>query len=194
MIKVWDRRGDVGLLDKDCVSVVGSRDASEKGLELAKGVTEVLVDRGFVVVSGMAKGVDTVVHRTALDLGGKTVAVLGLPFDRVYPPENRVLADEISEKGLLLTTASSDEVYGRHLFPRRNRYMARISLGTIVVEAGVRSGVRHQCVECMRIGRWIMFSKMQVDKGYEWVKGFMKSGADVFISIKELDKYINECI
>ena len=190
-INIQDIRGNEDLLDLPSVSVVGSRNASAEGLALTKQFTEILVKKDFVVVSGLAKGIDTEAHKTTLRLNGKTISVIGTPFDRIYPAENKNLAYEIAQEGLLLTTAKPNEIHGKHLFPRRNKYMATISLATIVmIEAGEKSGVKHQCAECLRNNKTLIFSKLQVDKNYKWVTGFIKSGAKVVRSQKELTEIL----
>ena len=142
-------RGDQTLLELGTrVAVVGSRRASPQGLEWTRLVTEALVDRNVTVVSGLAKGIDTVAHRTALDLGGKTVAVLGAGLDRCAAATNRRLQDEIGERGLLVSQFPTGSTPRRSNFPRRNKTMALLSDATLVVEAaenvarGIRAGRR----------------------------------------------------
>ena len=179
-------KGNRSLLDSPSVSVVGSRDASKKGLELARKFTKIILENDFVIVSGLAKGVDTVAHKTALELKGRTISALGTPFHKVYPAENKGLADDIAQSGLLLTTAKKHEEFGKHLFPRRNKLMAQISKATIVIEAGEKSGVKHQCAECLKNGKTLIFLKHQVDKGYKWVESFLASGAKIVETKEEL--------
>lgn len=189
-INIQDMKGNKNLLDLPSISVVGSRDASAKGLALTKQFTEILVQEDFVVVSGLAKGIDTEAHKTTLRLNGKTISIIGTPFNRIYPAENKNLAYKIAQVGLLLTTAKPNETHGKHLFPRRNKLMARISKATLVIEAGETSGVKHQCAECLRNNKTLIFSKLQVDKNYKWVAAFIRSGAQVVESQKELTEIL----
>lgn len=153
-------RGDRTLLELGTrVAVVGSRRASPQGLEWTRLVTEALVDRDVTVVSGLAKGIDTVAHRTALDLGGKTVAVLGTGLDRCAVATNRCLQDEIGERGLLVSQFPTGSTPGRSNFPRRNKTMALLSDATLVVEAAENSGTRHQGWEALRLGRPVLFPR-----------------------------------
>ena len=189
-IKAEDMRGDRALLERKLVSIVGGRKASPESLDLTKKWTEFLVRKDFVIVSGLARGIDTKAHKTALKEQGKTIAVIGTPFSKVYPPENKGLADEISRKGLLVTTAKAHETFGKYLFPRRNKYMAQISHITLVIDAGEKSGVRYQCAECLKAGKTLIFSQKQVDKNYKWVEDFIKDGAQVINSEKEFDEIL----
>lgn len=186
-----DSDGDKELLDRSSVAVVGSRNASLLGLKLTKRFTKVLVDNNCVVVSGLAKGVDTAAHKTALYLNGKTISVLGTPLHRIYPAENKDLAKEIACKGLLLTTAKRHETFGKYLFPKRNKCMAQISKASLVIEAGEKSGVIHQCTECLKDGKTLIFLQHQVDKNYKWVNGFIEAGAKVVSSEEELTDILN---
>ncbi len=193
-ISFEDFQGNKALLDDSsvCVSVVGSRDASPLGLELTEKVTSALVSNNFVIVSGLAKGVDTIAHKTALKKNGNTISVLGTPLNKIYPAENKDLAKEVASKGLVLTTAKPHETFGKHLFPRRNKAMAQISKATIVIEAGEKSGVRHQCAESLKNGKTLIFLKHQVDQNCSWVDGFIKSGAVVTNSEHELINILND--
>ena len=191
-INIQNMKGNKNLLNLPSVSVVGSRDASAEGLTLTKQFTEILVKEDFVVVSGLAKGIDTEAHKTTLSLKGKTISVIGTPFHRIYPSENKKLADKIAQEGLLLTTAKPNETHGKHLFPRRNKLMARISKATLVIETGEASGVKHQCVECLRNNKTLIFSKLQIDKNHRWVTDFIKSGAQVVESHKELTEILKK--
>ena len=138
-------RGDRMLLELGTrVAVVGSRRASPQGLEWTRLVTEALVARDVTVVSGLAKDIDTVAHRTALDLGGKTVAVLGTGLDPCAVATNRRLQDKIRERGLMVSQFPTGSTPGRSNFPRRNKTMALLSDATLVVEAAENSGTRHQ--------------------------------------------------
>jgi DNA processing protein len=130
--------GNPALLKRPMVALVGARNASSLGARMARKLAEGLSEAGFVVVSGLARGIDTVVHRSALK--GGTVAVLAGGVDVVYPPENAVLAQEIAETGLRL----SEQPVGlspqaRH-FPRRNRIVSGLAQGVVVIEAAAKSG------------------------------------------------------
>jgi DNA processing protein len=122
------------------VAIVGARRASLAGVRIASGLARDLARLGFVIVSGLARGIDTAAHRGALEAGGKTVAVLGCGIDMVYPAENKALAAAISESGAVMTEQLPATPPLRQNFPLRNRIISGLSLGTVVVEAGEVSG------------------------------------------------------
>lgn len=133
-------RGRVLEADALAIAVVGSRHASGYGIEVAERLAYDLAVRGVTIVSGMARGIDTAAHRGALAAGGRTLAVLGCGVDRVYPPENRQLAAQIEACGALLSQFPPGTPPLAGHFPARNRTLAGLALGVIVVEAGERSG------------------------------------------------------
>jgi DNA processing protein len=132
--------GGIADLGSSTVAVVGSRKASLAGTAMAAALAGDLAALGFVIVSGLARGIDTAAHKGALEAGGRTVAVLGSGIDEIYPPENRGLARRISERGAVISELPPGSPPLRHNFPRRNRIISGLSLGTVVVEAGEKSG------------------------------------------------------
>ncbi len=131
-----------GKLDprSDHIGVVGSRNPTAYGMSAAKRISKDLSSLGFVVVSGMARGIDSSAHEGALAGGGKTVAVLGSGLERIYPPENRKLFREISENGAVVSEFPLQSPPEAHHFPIRNRIISGMSLGVVVVEAARKSG------------------------------------------------------
>lgn len=127
--------------DEKCIAVVGTRRMSDLGkLETVK-FTKGLVKAGFTIVSGLAKGIDSVAHKTALAVGGRTVAVLGGGLNNIYPPENKDLSEEIIKKGgLVCSEYPPDKLSLPGNFPQRNRIISGLSLAILVVEAGRNSG------------------------------------------------------
>lgn len=126
--------------DQNAVAIVGSRKASEGGLIFARQLGTSLAERGITVISGMARGIDTAAHRGALEAGGRTIAVLGSSLDKIYPPENRELARQISESGAVVSEFLPETIPEGHNFPRRNRIISGLSYGVVVIEAAERSG------------------------------------------------------
>jgi DNA processing protein len=122
------------------VAVVGSRKASTYGRVTAEKICRELAVKGVTVVSGMARGIDSAAHRGTLKASGQTIAVMGCGVDVVYPPENTKLYDEIVEKGAILSELPMHTKPDRGNFPARNRIISGMSLGTVVVEADIRSG------------------------------------------------------
>lgn len=133
-------RGSLAPDDNWSVAMVGTRKASHYGREVARLLATELARNGITVVSGLARGIDGVVHRTALDEGGRTIAVLGSGVDIIYPPEHRKLADAIVENGAMVSDYPLGTQPEAANFPPRNRLISGLSLGTVVVEAGIRSG------------------------------------------------------
>ncbi len=130
--------GDTALLARPMVALVGARNASSLGLRTARKLAGDLVDAGFVVVSGLARGVDTAAHLAALD--GGTIAVMAGGVDIIYPAENTALAHDIAAKGLRLSEMPMGlQPQARH-FPQRNRIISALSQGVLVVEAAAKSG------------------------------------------------------
>lgn len=138
--KVLFCKGNINLLDKMCIAVVGSRLCSNYGLTVAEKLGEKLSKSGATVVSGLAKGIDSAAARGALKGGGNTIAVLGTDLEKCYPAENQNLMDEIGRKGLLITEYEKGAPVRRYNFPRRNRIISGISMAVVVVEARYNSG------------------------------------------------------
>jgi DNA processing protein len=132
--------GDTGLLQLPALAIIGSRNPTQGGTRNAQEFARHLARQGFVIVSGMAQGIDAAAHRGALDANGKTIAFLGTGIDRVYPAGNRELAHEIASHGALISEYPLGAAPERWHFPERNRLISGLSLGTLVVEAARRSG------------------------------------------------------
>ena len=132
--------GDPSLLDLPQIAVVGSRNPSAGGRANAEAFAAYFAANGLVVASGLARGIDAAAHRGALDVDGLTLAVTGTGPDRVYPAANRALAHAIAGNGLLVSEFPTGTPPLPANFPRRNRILAALSLGTLVVEAALRSG------------------------------------------------------
>jgi DNA processing protein len=133
-------RGDVSLLARPAISIVGSRRASLYGINAAEELARRLAPTGLVIVSGLALGVDCAAHQAALDCGGATIAVLGTGIDVIYPRSNRRLYRRIDEKGLIVSELPPGSPPRPEHFPVRNRLISGLSYGTVIVEATSRSG------------------------------------------------------
>ena len=131
-------KGRIDLLARPSVAVVGTREASALGRKFARDLSSAFGGAGLLVVSGLARGIDTVAHDATLETG--TVAVLAGGIDVVYPPENAGLHSDIAERGVLVTEMTPGTVPRAENFPRRNRLISGLSLGVLVVEAALRSG------------------------------------------------------
>lgn len=167
--------GDLSLLARPCVSIVGTREVSEAGKKATDWLARKLSSQGVVVVSGLAYGVDTVAHSSAIDAGGKTIAVIATPLDKATPSENADLQTTIYKRHLLVSQFASGEKTHKSSFPLRNRLMATISDATVVMEASDTSGTLHQAAECTKLGRWLFISKAVVDNPrLTWPHRFLK--------------------
>ncbi len=139
-ILLW-YKGDVSLLNSAGIAVVGTRAPSLYGKNMTKEFTQKLVEQDLVIVSGLARGIDTIAHRSALESGGKTIAVLGSGLDRIYPSENSFLVDEIIEKdGLVISEYPPGTKPDYQNFPTRNRIVSGLSLGVLVIETDMEGG------------------------------------------------------
>jgi len=133
-------KGELKPNHRQAVAIVGTRTPSSYGKVVTSELTRQLIAHGVTIVSGMARGVDAIAHHTAIQSGGETLAVLGNGVDRCYPPENRSLYERIPRHGAVLSEFFLGTAPDAANFPRRNRIISGLALGTLVVEAGERSG------------------------------------------------------
>lgn len=156
-------RGTLEKKDAQALAIVGTRRASHYGMAQADRLAYQVSKAGFAVVSGLARGIDTVAHKAALKAGGRTLAVLGGAMDKLYPPENRELAEEIAAHGALISEFSLGREPDRTTFPYRNRVVSGLSKGVLVVEAGVDSGAMNTAEQALEQGRSVMAVPGRVD-------------------------------
>ncbi len=153
-------KGEMLPGDERAVAVVGTRIPSPYGREAAAALTKELSQNGITVVSGLARGIDGIAHRTTLESGGRTIAVLASGLDIIYPKEHAGLARQSQENGALLSEHPLGVKPDPRAFPRRNRLISGISLGTLVVEAGMGSG-----------SRWTVYHALEQDREVFCVPG-----------------------
>lgn len=169
------------------VSIVGSRKATPEGLRRAAKLARILAENGVVVVSGLAEGIDTAAHRAAMDAGGSTIAVIGTPLNKVYPPQNADLQREIAERHLVVSQFPIGYPTYPGCFPMRNRTMALIVDASVIVEAGDTSGSLSQGWEALRLARALFFMKsVEESKTLAWPKKMIGYGAQVLDDPEEL--------
>jgi len=148
--------GDPGLLAQPAVAIVGSRDHTGYGAEVARTIAAAAAGAGVVVVSGMARGLDAVAHTAALDRGGSTIGVLGNGLGVIYPAANRALYERVAREGLLLSEFPPGERPRHGSFPRRNRLISGLATATLVVEAAPGSGALITAEAALEQGREVL--------------------------------------
>lgn len=131
---------DIQPEDKYAIAIVGSRKPTHYGTSVAENISEELASMGLTIVSGLARGVDSLSHKGALKAGGRTIAVLGSGIDVPYPPENKTLLDNVAASGCVISEFPPGTPPDKENFPRRNRVISGLSLGVLVVEATADSG------------------------------------------------------
>ena len=133
-------KGDLSELDKFSIAIVGTRKPTEYGKLQTQKITSDLAAQNITIVSGLARGIDSLAHSTALKSNGRTVAVIGSGLNKIYPPENKKLFEEIAEKGVIFSEYKLDTQPDAGNFPQRNRIISGLSLGCIVIESGIPGG------------------------------------------------------
>lgn len=149
-------RGNVEALSRDSIAIVGSRHPTRAGLENARAFARALADEGLQVCSGLANGIDAAAHRGALDGRAGTIAIVGTGIDRVYPAAHHTLAETITRSGAVISELPLGTTVQRANFPRRNRLIAGVSLGVLVVEAATQSGSLITARHAAEFGREVM--------------------------------------
>lgn len=158
--------GNVEVLKRKCVAVVGSRSTTQYGRKTASEIAGKLAEKGVTIVSGMARGIDTCAHRGTLAAGGDTVAVLGCGVDICYPKENSQLKQEIKEKGLIISEYPPGTEPMPYHFPQRNRIISGLSAVTVVVQARNNSGALITAELAAEQGREVFAVPGNIDSEY----------------------------
>lgn len=156
-LEVW-YAGDLSILRRSCVAIVGARKVSPKGAARARRLARELSAAGVAVVSGLAHGVDTEALMAAIKAGGRTVAVIGTPMNRAYPAANKRLQELIYREHLLISQFRPCQRVYKSNFPERNKLMAALTDATVIIEASDTSGSLHQAAECVRLSRWLFIA------------------------------------
>lgn len=183
-------RGQLVTADERSVAVVGARDASSAGRQAARTVAAGLVAAGFVIVSGLARGIDTAAHVAALDAGGRTVAVIGTGLLRCYPPENRGLADRVAAAGAVVSQFWPQAGPESRTFPLRNAVMSGLARATVVIEASARSGARLQSRLALAHGRPVFLMRPLLEQ--EWARDLARRpGVHVVDEAREIATIVN---
>lgn len=183
-------RGKVELLDTVMIGVVGTRKPSAYGIAATEHLSRDLAQKGVTVASGMARGIDTAAHKAALSVGGNTVAVFGCGVDQVYPAENRKLAAEIAEKGLVLSEFPMGTPAYPQNFPVRNRVVSGLSAGVMVVEGAQYSGSAITARLAVEQGRELFAVPGNITSKMSWAPNLLiKQGAKL---VQEAEDVLTE--
>ncbi len=185
-------RGTADERDATSVAVVGTRQPTARGIDQARQLAAGLAASGIPVISGLAAGIDTAAHTAALAAGGRTVAVIGTGIDRVYPPQNASLQEEITAKGLVISQFLPDSPPTKASFPMRNAVMSGYALATVVVEAAYRSGARMQARLALQHGRHAFLMRSLLE--HDWARDYaqrpgvtiVETADDVFAGLQRL--------
>lgn len=188
-------KGNLDYLYTKGVAVVGSRKPSDDGKKRTVKLVKALVEANFTINSGLASGIDTAAHTTAINQKGRTIAVIGTPIIHFYPPENRNLQNEISKNHLLISQVpiiryeNGNPKSNRFNFPERNKTMSAISEATIIVEAGNTSGSLTQATAALKQNRKLFILNNNFEnKDLNWPEKFEKLGA---IRVTDINQIID---
>lgn len=174
-------------INEVAISIVGSRKASYYGLKMAEKLAYELASLGVTIISGMAKGIDTYAHRGALQAKGKTIAVLGCGVDVIYPTENAELMKEIEKKGLIISEYPLKTLPKANNFPARNRIISGLSMGTIIIEAGVKSGSLITAEFALKQGRNVYAIPGNIDtQNSKGSNNLLKEGAKLVTKVEDI--------
>ena len=177
--------GDVSLLEKKSISIIGSRNASSNGCNFARRISKELGEHGYVVTSGFASGIDTFAHRGALETG--TIAVLGGGIDHIYPSGNEELYYQIKNRGLIISESPFNSAPRAENFPSRNRIVSGLSVAVVVIEAGARSGTIHTARQAIDQNRELLVAPGNpYDPRCEGSNNLLKSGATPITDVDDI--------
>lgn len=172
-------RGALAPADEHSVAVVGSRKASDEGLEKAAEIARDLVARDYVVVSGLAAGIDTAAHRGALDSRGRTVAVIGTGLRHNFPKQNAELQEQIARQSAVVSQFWPGQEPRRWTFPQRNAVMSGFARASVIVEAGNKSGARMQARLAVEHGRPVFLLRSLLR--HEWAKTYAENRPGTYV-------------
>ncbi|MBP3596915.1 MAG: DNA-processing protein DprA [Clostridia bacterium] len=180
--------GNLELLNKDMLAVVGTRKITDYGKRNAEKLCTEIALRGIPIISGMALGTDTIAHKTALKCGSPTIAVLGTGLNNIFPKENTNLYNEIlGSNGLVLSEIELDGKYNSSHFPRRNRIISGLSEGVLVIEAAYRSGTSITVRYAKEQGKRVFAIPGRLDNTYGvGVNKFIKDGAILVTEVNDI--------
>lgn len=174
-------QGSLSNRDSDAVAIVGTRQPSQGGEIFARDLAGILAGHDVPVVSGLARGIDTVAIRASLEAGGRTVGVIGTGHGIYYPRENSSLQDELARDHLLLSQFPPGAPASKRTFPMRNVVMSGFASATVIAEAGETSGTRIQARAAVKHGRPLILSA-HVARTIVWAKDILQGGYDISVA------------
>ena len=188
-------RGDLDATSDFSLAIVGTRKFTAYGQQVTEKITRELIANGLAIVSGLALGIDTLAHLAAMDASGRTIAVLGSGLDRqnIYPSQNRYLADKIqAHGGLILSEYPLGTMPLKHHFPQRNRLISGMSLGTLVIEAGEKSGSIITAMHALDQNRDVFAVPGNIYSAYSaGTNSLIKLGAKLVSGAKDIIESLN---
>ena len=185
-------KGELLPSDERSVAVVGTRNPTTDGREAAAALASDLARNGIIIVSGLARGIDSVAHRAALDSGGRTIALMGNGLDTVYPKEHATLSQQIQERGAVASEYPLGVRPDPRNFPRRNRLISGISLGTLIIEAGEHSGAQWTAYHALEQNREVFCVPGRIfSPASRFTNGLIQEGAKLVSSDEDVLEELN---
>ena len=182
-------KGSLKPEDRLAMAIVGTRVPTQYGKIVTEQLCKELVENEFTVVSGLARGIDTLAHRSVIMNRGRTLAVLGCGLDRIYPPENKKLAEEIEGNGALISEYPLGTMPDAGNFPRRNRIISGLSLGVLIIEAGMKSGALITAFQALEQNREVFAVPGPINSGKSiGTNQLIKEGAKLVQNISDILK------
>jgi len=180
-------KGTILPEDDTTLAIVGTRIPTPYGKMVTELISKELVENGFTVVSGLARGVDTIAHQSAVKNNGRTLAILGSGLDKIYPPENKKLAGEIEQKGSLISEYPMGTKPDAGNFPRRNRIISGLSMGVLITEAGMKSGALITAFQALEQNREVFAIPGPINSGKSTgTNQLIKEGAKLVQNILDI--------
>lgn len=179
------------MLSHDSIAIVGTRKCTEYGKRCASKFANQLSKKGICIVSGLASGIDTIAHINSMEERGKTIAVLGSGFDHIFPPENRILYERILENdGCIVTEYPPETEVDRSRFPKRNRIISGLSMGTLVIEARYRSGTSITAKHAIEQHKEVFCIPHSIEEMSGYTPNFLiQNGAQLVMSARDILDY-----
>lgn len=183
--------GDTSLLNKDSIAIVGARKYTEYGKRSTEKFARELSKKGVCIVSGLAQGIDSIAHMSAMKENGKTIAVIGSGFEHIYPKQNKKLYDEILENGgCIITEHTPDTDVDLSKFPNRNRIISGISMGVLVIEARYRSGTSTTARHAISQHKEVFCIPHSLETATGYIPNFfIQNGAQLVMSSSDILEY-----